>query len=148
MPDGSIAVTAHDCPQCKAREACLPDQALLRALISEDWDATKEDFVPKAMNQDQAVAVALLDNALGKFITAFGVDVAGARFNRVLMTLRHQARLSRAMGRILEARSEINSRARDHYERGDIAGAHAIEAEATPDYEGKARDEQLMGVGR
>lgn len=147
MPDGTQHLhTPLECLRCKARDASLPPEALLRALIEEDWDATREDFTPRAMDQDQAVAVALLDNALGKYIRAFGVDIAGARLNRLLMVLRHQARLARATARILEARSDINSRARDRYERGDIGGAHAIEAEATPDYPGKARDEKLVGV--
>jgi hypothetical protein len=148
MPDSERLVDLrHECPRCKAHDACIPQEALLRALIEEDWDATKETFTPRLMTQPQAVAAELLTTAMARYIAAFGVDLTGTRVNVLLMFLRSQARLARATARILEARAEINSRARERYERGDIEGAHAIEAEPTPDYPGRARDQKLLEVG-
>lgn len=135
-----------ECDRCRAHDSAMPSAALLRALVSEDWSPADGEFYPRAMNQEQAVAIELLTPALGRFIAAFGVETAGARLNACLTVLRGQARRYRATQRLLEARADINARARERFERADRAGAEAIEAEPTPDYPQRERDQKLMGV--
>lgn len=135
------------CPHCLMREKAIPMEAQLRILATEDWAPELVDFIPKAMTQEQAVAAEMLVAGLARYAKAFGVDLAGARLTAMLASLREQAKRSRIMGRQLEARAEINGRARDCYDRGDHDAAHAIEAEATPDYPGKARDDAWLRGG-
>lgn len=139
------ARAALECQQCKAIAGAVPPEAQIKILVSEDWDPKQLAFVPRVMNQEQAVASALLASALGQFVKAYGVETAGARLASTLEILRAQTVSYRIAGRILEARSDINARAREQYARGDIAAAHAIEAEPTPDYPGRERDEAWHG---
>lgn len=135
-----------ECLRCKAYDSAMPQDALLRALINEDWSPADADFLPRPMTQEQAVAAELLTRAIGPFIKAFGIETAGARLNYTLQMLRGQARYARAVQRTLNARADINARAREQYERCDYDAAHAIEAEPTPDYPQRVQDEKLMGV--
>lgn len=135
------ARAAQECQRCKAIDGAVPPEAQLKILVSDDWDPKLLAFVPRAMNQEQAVASALLASAIGQFVKAYGVETAGARLASTLEILRAQTVSYRIAGRILEARSDINARARDQYARGDIGAAQAIEDEPTPDYPGRARDE-------
>lgn len=151
MPDTETLERSHtgtECLDCKAREQAIPPDAALRILISEDWDSEKLAFEPRAMNQDQAVAVALFANAVGHFWRAFGVETTGARLNALILVLRERARIMRIHNRILEARADINARARAAWELGDTTAMRAIEAEPTPDYPGKARDDAYLAEAR
>ena len=65
-----------------------------------------------------------------------------------ILILRDRAKRMRITQRILEARSEINARARECYDRGDHEAAHAIEAEPTPPYEWQDRDNAWMEASR
>lgn len=135
------------CIRCRTHDACVPVEEQLRALATEDWSPADEAFHPRAMNQEQAVAAEMLTAALGRYVKAFGLELAGARLGAMLATLRVQSRTSRVMARILEAREPINLRAREQYERGDIAAAQAIEAEQTPEYPGRDRDMLWLAYG-
>jgi hypothetical protein len=97
-------------------------------------------FIARPMNQEQAVAAELITSAICRYCHAFGVECTGARLKSLLLILRDRAKRMRITQRILEARSEINARARQCYDRGDNEAAHAIEAEPTPDYVGRDRD--------
>lgn len=141
MADGSE--TDH-CPHCRAREAVFPVEAQLRILATEDWSPETLAFIPRAMTQQQAVAAEMLTTALAGYWRAYGVAVTGTRLNSFILVLRDMAKRERIMGRILAARADINARARACYERGDRAAAQAIEAEATPDYPEKTRDEAWL----
>lgn len=141
MADGS---EPHHCPHCRAREAVVPIEAQLRILATEDWSPETLAFIPRAMTQQQAVAAEMLTTALASYWRAYGVAVTGARLNSLILVLRDMAKRERIMGRILAAREDINARARACYERGDRAGASAIEAEPTPDYPQRAADEAWL----
>jgi len=146
MPDTERLYTEHRaCQRCKAFDDVVPVEAQLRILATEDWDPKTLAFVPRAMTQEQAVAAEVYITAIGRFTRAFGVETAGARLSVTLDTLRAQAVRMRITLRQLDARAEINARAREAWERGDIVAARAIEAEPTPDYAGKARDDAWIG---
>jgi hypothetical protein len=90
------------------------------------------------------VASELLTSALGRFVTAYGVDIAGARLGALVSILRAQAKRQKITERVLRARSEINRRARLALELGDGDGALEIQNEPTPEYPGKARDDAWL----
>lgn len=143
---GTFQTPRAVCPRCRAHDDAMPSEALLRALVSEDWSPADGDFIPRPMNQRQAVAAELLTADLGRFIKAFGVETAGARLGAVLTVLRGQARRYRATQRTLEARADINARARKAWETGDVTLMRTIEDEPTPDYPGRERDERILGI--
>jgi len=147
MPDTETLSHVHatDCPHCAAREACVPIEAKLRLLLTEDFNVEREDFTPRAMTQEQAVAAELMTAAIARYWKAFGVELAGTRITALRNTLYLQAKQTRIMARILAARESINARARLAYEVGDVARAHQIEAEPTPDYPERAKDERFLG---
>lgn len=144
-----MADSAHlaACNRCRTLDACVPLEEQLRALATEDWSPTDEAFHPRAMTQEQAVAAEMLTAAFGRYVKAFGLELSGARLGAMLTVLKVQARTGRVMARILDAREPINLRAREQYARGDIAAAHAIEAEATPEYPGRDRDMLWLAYG-
>ncbi len=144
MADGLHQPAHVRCLECWAREQAMPHEAQLRVLANEDWIAEAGAFVPRAMTQDQAVSSEMLTAALGRFIGAYGVDLAGARLAAMLGVLRAQAKRQKIMARILAAREPINARARQAWGRGDTDAMRAIEAEPTPDYPGKARDDAWL----
>jgi hypothetical protein len=126
----------------------MPLEHQIRIFTTEDWSAEVCDFIPRPMNQEQAVAAELLTSAIGCYWRVFGVECLGSRLKCLLLTLRHEAKRIRITARVLRARADINARARTCYERGDIAAAHAIEAEPTPDYPGDARDAEWLRAAR
>jgi hypothetical protein len=136
------------CPRCIAQHKAMPLEAQVRILTTDDWSPETFAFIPRPMNQEQAVAAELLTSAIGRYWRAFGVECLGARLNCLLMILREQAKRMRINRRILQARAEINARARAQYQRGDIAAAHEIEDEPTPDYPGDIRDAEWMRAAR
>lgn len=144
MADGLHTPGHVQCLTCWAREQAVPPEAQLRVLVHEDWVAEAGAFVPRAMTQEQGVAAELLTMALGRFVAAYGVDLAAPRVASILMVLRLQAKRQKIMGRILAARASINARARVAWQRGGEAAARAIEAEPTPDYPGKAQDDAWL----
>lgn len=150
MPDTETLSRVHhaaDCPHCAAREACVPIEAKLRLLLTEDFAVEREDFTPRAMTQEQAVAAELMIAAVARYWKAFGVELTGARITALRNTLWLQAKQTRITARILAARSDINARARLAYELADYDRAHQIEAEPTPDYPERAADERFLGRG-
>lgn len=148
MADTERLAPAPACLRCQAIDAAIPTEAQLRILTTEDWDPKVLAFLPRAMNQEQAVASEILAAAIGGFARAYGPEIAGARLSAVLDSLRVQIIRHRITLRILKAREPINARARIQYERCDYAAAHAIEAEPTPDYPGKARDDAWLNEGQ
>ena len=150
MPDTETLALAHsaaDCPHCAAREACVPIEAKLRLLLTEDFNVERGDFEPRAMNQAQAVAAEMLTAAVARYWNAFGVELTGARITALRNTLWLQAKQTRITARVLAARASINARARLAYELADYDRAHQIEAEPTPDYPERAADERFLGRG-
>jgi hypothetical protein len=143
-----MSAARSTCPRCSARQAALPLEAQIRILTTEDWDIEQMAFVPRPMSQEQAVSAELLTAAIGRYWHAFGVECTGARLKSLLLILRDRAKRMRITQRILEARSEINARARECYDRGDHEAAHAIEAEPTPPYEWQDRDNAWMEASR
>ena len=141
MADGIYRPEPVRCPDCWAREQAAPPEAQLRILAQEDWLAEAAAFIPRTMTQDQAVAAEMLTVALGRFISAYGVGLAGARLAAMLGVLRVQAKRQKITGRILAARASINARARATWKHDEI---EVIEAEPTPDYQGKARDDAWL----
>ena len=144
MADGLHTPGHVRCITCWAREQAVPPEGQLRILVREDWLAETAAFVPRVMTREQGVAAELLTMALDRFVDAYGVDVAAPRIASILMVLRLQAKRQKVMARILTARAEINQRARQAWQRGGEAAARAIEAEPTPDYPGKARDDAWL----
>lgn len=144
MADGLHTPGHVRCITCWVREQSAPPEAQLRILVREDWLAETAAFIPRAMTRDQGVAAELLTMALERFIEAYGVDVAAPRIASTLMVLRLQAKRQKVMARILAARAEINARARAAWEQGDTNAMRAIEAEPTPDYPGKDRDDAWL----
>lgn len=144
MADGYASQRQTACLHCKARRDAAPAEAQIRILANEDWIAEAGEFVPRAMTQEQAVASELLTSALGRFVSAYGVDIAGARLGALVSVLRAQAKRQKITERVLRARSEINRRARLAWELGDSDGAMEIQGEPTPDYPGKARDDAWL----
>lgn len=144
MADGHHTPGHVRCITCWAREQAVPPEGQLRILVREDWLAETAAFVPRVMTREQGVAAELLTMALDRFVDAYGVDVAAPRIASILMVLRLQAKRQKVMARILTARAEINQRARQAWQRGGEAAARAIEAEPTPDYPGKARDDAWL----
>lgn len=144
MADGLHPSVHVRCLTCWAREEAVPAEAKLRALVHEDWCAEIGAFLPRAMNQDQAVASEILTHALGRFIEVYGVDIAAPRIATTLMVLRLEAKRQKINARILAAREPINRRAKAAWERGDTNAMRTIEAEPTPDYPGKARDDAWL----
>lgn len=134
------------CLRCASQAAAIPTDAQIRIYASEDWDPKTLAFVPQAMNQEQAVAAELLAVAIGRYARAFGIETAGARLSAALDGLRVNVIRHRITQRTLEARTDINDRARARYEKGDVDGARAIESEPTPDYPGKAKDDAWLGA--
>ena len=145
MPDTETYAVTHACERCRAMDAAVPTEAQLRMMAHEDWDPKTLTFIPRAMNQEQAVASEMLTSAFGRFVKAYGLETAGARLGAYLTMLRGQVAYARAVKRVLEARSDINARVRAAWEQGDTDAVRAIEDEPTPDYPGKARDEQIIG---
>ena len=142
------AIRDAACPRCIAQQKAMPLDAQIRILTTEDWSPEILAFVPRPMNQEQAVAAELLTSAIGRYWRSFGVECLGARLNCLLMILRDQAKRMRITTRVLRARTDINARARACYERCDIAAANEIEAEPTPEYPGDARDAEWMRAAR
>jgi hypothetical protein len=138
------AATATACARCIAQHKAMPLDQQIRIITTEDWSPGNHAFIPRPMNQEQAVAAELLTSAIGRYWRAFGVECLGARLNCLLLVLRDRAKRMRITARILRARAEINARARTCYERGDIAAAQAIEVEPTPDYPGATQDAAWM----
>lgn len=136
------------CPRCTAQHKAMPLDAQVRILLVEDWSPDDMAFIPRAMNQEQAVAAELFITAVGRYWRAFGTDCMGGRLRSLLLILRDNAKRERITRRILQARADINAHARARYERGDTAGAHIIEAEPTPDYPGDVRDAAWMKAAR
>lgn len=139
-----MSPSSYSCPRCVAQQTAMPREQQIRILTTEDWSPETLAFIPRPMNQEQAVAAELLTAAIGSYWRAFGIECLGARLNCLLLILRDQAKRMRINTRILKARADINARARACYQRGDIAAAHAIEAEPTPEYPGDARDAEWM----
>lgn len=139
---------AATCPRCKAIDDAMPTEAQLLLLVSGDLNPEDLEFHPKPMNQAQAVASELVASSLAKFVKAYGVETAGARLQAALSWLRIEARIHRISERRREARKDINARARAAWQSGGEAAARAIEAEPTPDYPGKARDDAWLAGGR
>jgi hypothetical protein len=144
MADGLHTLPQTRCLHCLAREQAMPPEAQLRVLVHEDWVAEVGAFEPRAMTQDQAVAAEMLTTALNRFISVYGVDIAAPRIASTLGVLRLQAKRQMITNRILAARASTNRRARAAWERGDTVAMRAIEAEPTPDYPGKARDDAWL----
>lgn len=136
------------CLECWSRRQMLPPEALARMTITEDWSPEDMAFEPRPMTQEQAVAAELMTAAIGRYWKAFGVDLTGARLNALLLVLRDRAKATRANARILQARAGINARARQAFGRGDTDAMRAIEAEPTPDYPGKERDDAALGIAQ
>ena len=136
------------CPRCQAIDAAIPTEAQLRIMATEDWDPKTVSFLPRPMTQEQAVASQMLTAAIGTFTRAYGPEIAGARLSAVLESLRMQIIRHRITLRILKAREPINARARILYARGNREAAEAIEAEPTPDYPGKDRDDAWLNQGQ
>lgn len=147
MADGHSPDHVH-CLECWARRQMLPPETLARITMTEDWAPEDMAFEPRPMTQEQAVAAELMTAAIGRYWKAFGVDLTGARLNALLLVLRERAKATRANARILQARAGINARARQAFGRGDTDAMRAIEAEPTPDYPGKARDDAWLGEGQ
>ena len=144
MADGHSPDHVH-CLECWSRRQMLPPENLARVTMTEDWSPEDMAFEPRPMTQEQAVAAELMTAAIGRYWKAFGVDLTGARLNALLLVLRERAKAARANARILQARAGINARARQAFGRGDTDAMRAIEAEPTPDYPGKARDDAALG---
>lgn len=142
------AIIEAACPRCVAQQKAMPLEAQMRIITTEDWSPETLAFIPRAMNQEQAVAAELLTSAIGRYWRVFGVECLGARLNCLLLILRDRAKRMRINARILKARADINWRARACYERGDHAAAHEIEAEPTPEYPGDAKDAEWMRAAR
>lgn len=136
------------CPHCIAQHKAMPLDAQIRILTTEDFDPTAMAFIPRAMNQAQAVAAELLSSAIGRYWRAFGTDCMGARLNSLLLILRDNSKRRRITERQLRARSSINALARERYEHGDIAAADEIESEPTPAYPGDDQDAAWMEAAR
>lgn len=136
------------CSRCVAQQKAMPVEHQVRIFTTEDWSAEACAFIPRPMNQEQAVAAELLTSAIGRYWRSFGVECLGARLNCLLMILRDQAKRMRITARVLRARADINARARARYECGDHAAAHQIEAEPTPEYPGDASDSEWMRAAR
>lgn len=144
MADGLHTPAHVRCLTCWARDEAVPPEAQLRALVHEDWCVEIGAFMPRTMTQDQAVASELLTSALRRYIEVYGVDLAAPRIATALMVLRVEAKRQKVNARILAARAPINARARAAWQRGGEGAARAIEAEPTPDYPGKARDDAWL----
>lgn len=142
MADGSEH--ARSCLRCQAQEACIPTEAQLKIFATEDWSPETLAFMPRPMNLEQAVAAEMLTAALARYWRAFGVEVTGSRLNSFLLVLRDLAKRMRITRRRLDARDDINARARAAWERGDTDAMRAIEAEPTPDYPQRAADEAWL----
>lgn len=139
---------AAQCQRCKAIDDAVPTEAQLLLLVSGDLNPEDLEFHPVAMNQSQAVAAEMLTASLSRYVKAFGVETSGARLQAALSWLRIEARIHRIQERRREARKDINARARAAWQSGGEAAARAIEAEPTPDYPGKARDDAWLAGGR
>lgn len=146
MADGSQH--PPHCVRCQAQEACIPTEAQLKIFMTEDWSPETLAFMPRPMNQEQAVAAEMLTAALARYWRAFGVEVTGSRLNSFLLVLRDLAKRMRITRRRLDAREDINARARAAWDRGDTDAMRAIEAEPTPDYPQKAADERWLEESR
>lgn len=133
------------CLECWTRQKSMPSEITARIFMTEDWSPEDMAFEPRPMTQEQAVAAELMTLAIGRYWKAFGVDLTGARLNALLQVLRERAKAARRDARILKARASINARARAAWNRGDTDAMRAIEAEPTPDYPGKARDDAWLG---
>ena len=144
MADGHHTPGHVRCITCWAREQAVPPEGQLRILVREDWLAETAAFVPRVMTREQGVAAELLTMALDRFVDAYGVDIAAPRIASILMVLRLQAKRQMITARILAARADINRRARGAWDRGDTNAMREIEAEPTPDYPGKAKDDEWL----
>lgn len=139
MADGHSPDHVH-CLECWSRRQMLPPENVARVTMTEDWSPEDMAFEPRPMTQEQAVAAELMTAAIGRYWKAFGVDLTGARLNALLLILRERAKATRANARILQARADINARARQAFGRGDTDAMRAIEAEPTPDYSSRTQE--------
>lgn len=138
---------SDSCPRCSAHDAAVPTEVQLRQLISEDEGLESDAFVPLAGTADQAIALAAFAHGLKLMISAFGIEIAGARLRRSLAVVNSFARLARVFRRVEEARAPIQAEVRARYDRGEIGPAQANEiaqAMPTPDYEGRERDDAWL----
>jgi hypothetical protein len=137
----------HACPRCKAHDVAVPTEVQLRQLISEDEGLESDAFVPLAGTTDQAVALAAFAHGLKLMISAFGIEIAGARLRRSLAVISSFARLARVFRRIDEARAPIEAEVRARYDRGEIGPSQANEiarATPTPEYDGRDIDDAWL----
>jgi hypothetical protein len=138
---------SDSCPRCAAHDAAVPTEVQLRQLISEDEGLESDAFVPLAGTADQAIALAAFAHGLKLMISAFGIEIAGARLRRSLAVVNSFARLARVFRRVEEARAPIQAEIRARYDRGEIGPAQANEiaqAMPTPDYDGRERDDAWL----
>lgn len=138
---------ADPCPRCAAHDAAVPTEVQLRQLISEDEGLESDAFVPRAATSDQVIALAAFAHGLKLMISAFGIEIAGARLRRSLAVVNSFARLGRVFRRVGEARASIEAEVRARYDRGEIGAAQANEiarATPTPDYDGRERDDAWL----
>jgi hypothetical protein len=140
------AIRDAACPRCIAQHKAMPLEHQVRIITTEDWSPETLAFIPRPMNQEQAVAAELLTSAIGRYWRAFGVECLGARLNCLLLILRDRAKHMRITARILCARADINARARAAWQRGDTDAMRAIEAEPTPPYAGDGQDAQWLAA--
>ena len=156
-----------DCLNCHAQSSAIPPEAQLRILTTEDWDPECFAFTPRAMTQEQAVAAELLTSSISRYWHACGVECLGARLNVLIMILRDRAKRTRIAQRTLRARTDINVRYRRAlqagpaasemrqcsdlvwfegaaYPRSFVSRLNEITDEPTPDYPGKAQDDQWL----
>ena len=143
-----MSAVRSTCPRCRTQQAALPLEAQIRILTTEDWNVEDMAFIPRPMSQEQAVAAELLISAIGRYWHAFGVECTGARLKSLLLILRDRAKRMRITQRILDARADINARARECYDRGDHQAAYAIQTEPTPPYAWQDRDTAWLEASR
>lgn len=137
----------HRCPRCSAHDAAVPTEVQLRQLISEDDGLEADAFVPIAGTPDQAIALAAFAHGLTLMISAFGLEIAGARLRRSLAVVNSFARLARVFRRVEQARAPVQADIRARYDRGEIGPAMANEiarTAPTPDYDGRDRDDAWL----
>lgn len=138
---------ADPCPRCASHDAAVPTEVQLRQLISENEGLESDAFVPLAGTADQAIALAAFAHGLKLMISAFGIEIAGARLRRSLAVVNSFARLARVFRRVEEARAPIQADIRARYDRGEIGPSEANEiarAAPTPDYDGRERDDAWL----
>jgi hypothetical protein len=137
----------HACPRCAAHDAAVPTEVQLRELIAENEGLEHEGFVPRAATSDQVIALAAFAHGLKLMISAFGIEIAGARLRRTLDVIRTFARLARVFRRAEAARAPALAEIRARYDRGEIGPSEANEigrAVKTPAYDGWEADDAWL----